>query len=229
MSTLPASLAVSTLPGGSVAWPQRAIARLVGSRLFWSLFIAMGFTLPLVRSVLRPLPVPPPTLAAFPAFKLVDEAGRPLTNQALAGRLVIAEFAAPGAVLAGSPLARLQTRVKNTGNAVHLLTFVKGNGDPASLAELALKAHAGTWRWSFATGAVDELETAAASVLKTPSLEGKLLLVDAHGNVRRVTSPAKEEVDAMMRDIQLLANLEKAPSSAILQGLDSAPQEKASR
>jgi len=73
------------------------------------------------------------------------------------------------------------------------------------------------------------LERVRTSLLKTPSLEGKLLLVDAHGNVRRVTSPAKEEVDAMMRDIQLLANLEKAPSSAILQGLDSAPQEKASR
>jgi hypothetical protein len=205
----------ATLPSRIEPRLQRFAARLVGSRLFWAIFIGLGFTLPLVRSVLRQLPPAPPVLGTLPAFALVDEAGRPFTNQILARRLVIAEFASPADVRDGSPLARLQTRVRNTGNAVHLVTFVRGEGDPASLETLARGAHAGAWRWSFATGAVDELEAATARGLRAPgSLEGKLLLVDGSGRIRRLTSPTKAELDLMMRDIGLLANIPSAEKTS---------------
>ncbi len=214
MSAANPALASTTLPSRSEPRLQRFAARLVGSRLFWALFVGLGFTLPLVRSVLRQLPPPPPILGTLPAFALVDETGRPFTNQNLARRLVIAEFASPAGVRDGSPLARLQTRVRNTGNAVHLVTFVRGEGDPASLEALARGAHAGAWRWTFATGAVDELEAATARNLHAPgSLEGKLLLIDGSGRVRRVASPSKTELDLMMRDIGLLANIPDRPTS----------------
>ena len=232
MSSAPHTLAVTT-PLSSDAWPQRAIARLVGSRLFWALFLAAGFTLPLVRSILRPLPVPPPIVGSFPAFSAVDESGRPLTNATLAGRIVILEFASVDAVRAGSPFARLQTRVRNTGNAVHLVTFLRGDTDPGSLAELARQSHAGTWRWSFAVepfvgstsdasprpaGGVNALEAAAAAAARETSLDGKLVLLDTRGRIRRVAPPTKENLDAMMRDIGLLANLP-----------DQLPEERRSR
>jgi hypothetical protein len=203
------------MPGlvSNEAWPQRVAARLVGSKVFWTLFVLIGFTLPIVRSILKPLPVPPPTLGAFPSFSLVDESGRPLTNATLAGRLVIVEFSSADRVLAGSPLARLQTRVRNTGNAVHLVTFVRGGADTASLASLARAAHAGTWRWSFAS-ATDALEAAAAKVARVPSLDDRLVLLDLGGQVRRVAhAGAKDEVDQMMRDIGLLANLSQEKAS----------------
>lgn len=194
-------------PLASPAWPQRAAARLVGSKLFWSLFVAAGFTLPLVRSVLRPLPVPPPFLATMPAFSATDEAGKPLTNAVLAGRIVLLEFATVDEVRAGSPFARLQTRVRNTGNAVHLVTFLKGATDAGSLAELAKDAHAGTWRWSFGSGNAGALEAELSQRLHVPGLDGKIVLVDPRGRIRHVASPTKDEIDAIMREIGLLANL----------------------
>jgi hypothetical protein len=206
LSAAPSPLAV-TSPLASPAWPQRAAARLVGSKLFWTLFVAAGFTLPLVRSILRPLPVPPPFLASMPAFSATDEAGKPLTNAVLAGRIVILEFASVDEVRAGSPFARLQTRVRNTGNAVHLVTFLKGATDTASLTALAKDAHAGTWRWSFATGHGDALEVELAQRLHVPSLEGKIVLVDPRGRIRHLASPTKDEIDTIMREIGLLANL----------------------
>jgi hypothetical protein len=88
-----------------------------------------------------------------------------------------------------------------------------GFPDPSApaLRALARKAGAGAWRWTLAGGATDALESATRAALGNPkpvSLEGRLLLVDARGRIRRVTGPSPDEIDLMMRDIGLLANLE---------------------
>jgi hypothetical protein len=200
----------------SSSLPQRIAARLTGSPWFWTLFVAAVFTLPLVRSVRRALPPAPPVLGSFPAFALVDQAGNPVRETALRGHLVVAEFTTAAALAeGGSPLAKLQRRVRNTGEAVHLVSFVDTTSRPPSagptLAALAKGAGAGAWRWTLAGGDVKPLEAATLKALRAPeggTLAGRLLLLDARGRMRRLGAPSPDEIDLMMRDTGLLVNME---------------------
>lgn len=189
--------------------------------MFWVLFVLAAFTLPLVRSVRRQLPQAPPVLGRLSRFSLVDQEGRIFTTESVSGRTLIAEFTTPESLARGpSPLAPLQKRVRNTADAVRLVSFVRFDGTAAlgpaglsaRLASLARAAHAGTTRWTFAGGDTRTLEEVL--VWSGPgehgrSLQGKLLLVDSGGRIRRVVSPAPEEVDLLMRDLGLIANLER--------------------
>lgn len=192
---------------------QRLAARLTGSAWFWSFFLVMVFGLPLVRSILRPLPAPAPVLGEMPAFELVDSRGKTFSSKDVTGRIVIAEFTTPALLAASaSPLAQLQRRVRNTGDAVHLVTFLRDSG-AAETAEAGRLAHPGLWRWTLAGGSTALVEEGVRRSLSTKlggaiSLDGKLLLVDARGRIRRVVGGTKEEIDLMMRDIGLLLNLE---------------------
>jgi hypothetical protein len=184
--------------------------------VFWVLFVAAAFALPLVRSVRRALPPAPPVLGSFPAFTLVDQAGNPVRESDLRGRLVVAEFTTAAALAeGGSPLAKLQRRVRNTGEAVRLVSFVDTAPRPHSaapaLADLAKGAGAGAWRWTLAGGDVRPLEAATLKALHAPedgTLAGRLLLLDARGRMRRIGAPSPDEIDLMMRDTGLLVNTE---------------------
>jgi hypothetical protein len=194
---------------------QRAASRVTGSRLFWAVFVAAAFALPLVRSVRRALPPAPPVLGSFPAFALVDQAGHPVRETDLRGHLIVAEFTTVRALAdGGSPLAKLQRRVRNTGEVVHLVSFVDtAQSSPAdpTLAALAKGAGAGAWRWTLAGGDVRPLETATLKALRAPdggTLAGRLLLLDARGRMRRLGAPSPDEIDLMMRDTGLLVNME---------------------
>ncbi|MDL2717339.1 MAG: hypothetical protein PT977_06260 [Acidobacteriota bacterium] len=194
------------------AFPQRVAAALTGSPWFWALFVAAVFTLPLVRSVRRALPAAPPVLGTFPAFSLVDQAGNPFREASLRGHLVFLEFtSAESLVAGGSPLAKLQRRVRNTGEAVHLVSFVAGATDSGTLATLAKNAGAGAWRWTLAGGDIKPLEAATLQALHAPeggTLAGRLILLDGRGRIRRLGSPSPDEIDLMMRDTGLLVNME---------------------
>jgi hypothetical protein len=205
---------------GTPSFPQRVAAGLTGSRWFWALFVAAAFALPLVRSVRRALPAAPPVLGSFPPFALVDQAGHTVRGTDLQRHLVIAEFTTDEALArGGSPLAKLQRRVRNTGEAVHLISFVEMSRSSASpppagsptLAALAKGAGAGAWRWTLAGGDVRALETATLEALHVPeggTLSGRLILLDARGRMRRLGAPSPEEIDLMMRDTGLLVNME---------------------
>jgi len=199
----------------SPSFPQRVAARLTGNRWFWALFVAAAFALPLVRSVRRALPPSPPVLGSFPAFSLVDQAGHAVRDTDLLRHLVVAEFTTAAALAeGGSPLAKLQRRVRNTGEAVHLVSFVDTSSSPSggpTLAALAKGAGAGAWRWTLAGGDVKRLEAATLKALRAPeggTLAGRLILLDARGRVRRLGAPSPAEIDLMMRDIGLLVNME---------------------
>lgn len=203
---------------GAPSFSQRVAARATGSRWFWALFVAAAFALPLVRSVRRALPPAPPVLGSFPAFALVDQAGRTVRQSDLLRHLVVAEFTTAAALAeGGSPLAKLQRRVRNTGEAVHLVSFVEmplpssSQGGVPTLAALAKGAGAGAWRWTLAGGDVKRLEAATLAALRAPeggTLAGRLILLDARGRVRRIGAPSPAEIDLMMRDTGLLVNME---------------------
>ena len=213
-----ASLVTGSVTGSvSTAFPQRVAARLTGSPWFWAIFVAAVFTLPLVRSIRRTLPAAPPVLGTFPAFALLDQAGKPVRETDLRGHLVVLEFTSAGALGGGgSPLAKLQRRVRNTGEAVHLVSFVDAPLAPAAspvpaLAALAKTAGAGAWRWTLAGGDVKALEGATLKALRAPedgTLAGRLLLLDGRGRIRRLGAPSPAEIDLMMRDTGLLVNME---------------------
>lgn len=191
---------------------QRVAAALTGSPWFWAAFVACAFGLPIVRSLNRPLPTTPPVLGTLPAFTLSDQYGKPVTDASLRGTLVLAEFVS-AVRLAGrpTPLAELQKRVRNTGQALRLVSFVDLTPGAPPLADLAAHAGAAAPRWTFAGGDLAPVEAviriAAGSRADVP-LYGYLLLSDAHGRIRRVEAPTPENVDQIMRDIGLLANME---------------------
>jgi hypothetical protein len=191
---------------------QRVAARLTGSPWFWAAFVAVGFALPLVRTLLRPLPPAPPTLGVLPAFALEDQYGKPITDASLRGTLVLAEFVSAERLAAQpTPLALLQKRVRNTGQALRLITFVDETPGAPPLADLAEHAGAAAPRWTLAGGDLAPVESAirkAAGGRADVPLYGYLLLADAHGRVRRVEAPTQDNVDQIMRDIGLLANME---------------------
>jgi|NGEPerStandDraft_6_1074524.scaffolds.fasta_scaffold27602_4 hypothetical protein len=209
-------MTASLVTSGVPAAPQRVAAWLTGSPWFWALFVAAAFTLPLVRSVRRALPPAPPVLGSFPAFALVDQAGNPVHETDLRGHLVVAEFTTAAALAeGGSPLAKLQRRVRNTGEAVHLVSFVdtapRSPSAGLTLAALAQGAGAGAWRWTLAGGDVRPLEAATLKALRAPeggTLAGRLLLLDARGRMRRIGAPSPDDIDLMMRDTGLLVNME---------------------
>jgi hypothetical protein len=203
---------VDRTSAGTAAAPQRIAARLTGSGWFWAVFVACAFVLPLVRTLNRPLPPAPPVSGTLPSFTLTDQYGRPVTDASLRGTLVLAEFVSAER-LAGrpTPLAELQKRVRNTGQALRLVTFVDETAGAPPLADLAEHAGAAAPRWTLAGGDLSPVESAirrAAGGRADVPLYGYLLLADAHGRVRRVEAPTPKNVDTIMRDIGILANME---------------------
>ncbi len=191
------------------AFAQRAAARLTGSPWFWALFVATVFTLPLVRSIARSLPALPPVLGPLPEFGLTDLSGHELTRASLAGRVVLLELTSASRLAAdGSPLAALRHRVRNTGDAVALVSLAEGRLAP----EVAARVSAGPSRWHLAAGETRSFERRLALVAGLPEetpLAGRLFLIDRAGRLRRVTGTSPAEIDTMIRDLGLILNVEE--------------------
>src|SRR5690349_6501922 len=200
--------------------------RLVGSPLFWVVFVIGMMTWPIVRAVTAPaLPPPPPMLGVMPSFRLTDQHGREYGSDELRGRVWIANFIftrCPTVCPAFTQkMANLQRRARHLGDAMHLVTFTV---DPAYDTPAVLDAFASqygaTARWSFLTGPVAAIKHAVTDGLKTAmGNEGDpgdfmkifhgehFVLIDAEMNIRGfyAASDADSE-DKLMRDAGLVVN-----------------------
>src|SRR6185503_16081485 len=66
---------------------------LVGRPWFWALVIGSLFSLPLIRTLLRPPPKFPPVRGTVPAFTLTRESGKPFGEKDLANKVwVVSRF-----------------------------------------------------------------------------------------------------------------------------------------
>ena len=147
---------------------QRLAARLVGSPLFWVLFLVVAFGWPLVRVARTALPPPLPVLGAVPSFELVDQNGQPYGTGQLKGRvwlLSAIEIATPSADKLATEIGKIQHRVRNLGPAFHLVTIAVDPemNDPARLLEFAGHHRVSPRMWSFLSGDVDATRRAAAA------------------------------------------------------------------
>ena len=81
---------------GSLSAPRgvsrNRFERLFLSKMFWAVFLSLGFSYPIYRSVTRQLPPPLPVFSTLPQYELINEEGQPFGSQALQGKPYIAGF-----------------------------------------------------------------------------------------------------------------------------------------
>lgn len=206
---------------------QRLAARLTGSRWFWSLAVFALFALPLVRSIGRQLPPPPPVYGQLPDFRLVDQDGQPFGLPDLKGRVWVANFifTSCGEVCPrlSHRMAELQARLRNVGDAARLVSFTvdPARDTPAVLREYSLRYHARHDFWKFLTGSLTDLEQTVVDGFKVAVertavgetgffdiVHGeRFVLVDQEGRIRGYFGADDDGLQELLNQLGLLANL----------------------
>lgn len=208
--------------------------RLVASKLFWVLFLVLGFTYPIFRSVTRELPPELPVLVELPQYNLTNEFGRDFGSRELEGRSYIANFIFTScpttcpAIMEKSQ--RIQKRIRGLGTKVALVSFtVDPEFDtPAVLNKYARGLSANPHVWTFLTtedkeemrellvegfrvpmGDLEEFEAVVdgyeVSMWDIAHTE-RMVLVDDQGRVRGYYSTTDDDINRMMIDVGLLVN-----------------------
>jgi len=204
---------------------RRFLATAVGRPWFWVLFVGVGLSLPALRALTTPAKPPLPVLARVPPFRLVDQTGQPLSSDALAGRVWVANFIftrCPSICpLFTRKMAKIQDGVRELGNAIHLVSFtVDPEYDtPPVLTEYAKEHKASPRLWSFLTGDRAELQKTVVDGLHVHMSKegddlmsighgGHFVLVDANMQVRGYyDSGEADAVDRILRDAGRLMQL----------------------
>lgn len=198
--------------------------KLIGSKIFWILFLAFGFSYPIYRSLNRTLPAELPIIAHVPQFELISENGTPFGSKDLKGRIYLANF-----VFTRCPtvcprllteLEKIQKRVRGTGRKVAIVTFtVDPEFDkPNVLFDLARTRKANPHVWTFLTGNNKEemfklyrdgfkvgVEQNPKNLFDIAHSE-KIVLVDGDNRVRGYYAFEEHSINKLMIDVGLLIN-----------------------
>ena len=148
---------------------QRAVAGLLGRRLFWALFLLVAFSWPISRVIHRALPPKLPVLGTIAAFTLVDQEGRAFGTAELEGRVWVASAvrtSSPAAADLVKELGKIQHRVRNLGPAFRLVTIgVDPAGDtPERMMDFTSHHRVSPRIWSFLSGEPATLRRAQAAL-----------------------------------------------------------------
>ncbi len=215
---------MTTATGPEFIRTSNAIEKLVRSKLFWVLFLLLGFSYPIWKSLNRILPPELPVIATVPEFELISENGQRFGSRDLKGRVYLANF-----VFSRCPsicpkmlgdLEKIQKRVRGTGTKVAVVTFTV---DPEYdnervLYDLARKHNANPYVWTFLTGPDKEalfklyrdgfkvgVEQNPKSLLEIAHTE-KIVLVDGDSRIRGYYSFDTNDANKLMIDVGLLIN-----------------------
>jgi protein SCO1/2 len=192
---------------------QSGVAKLVGSRLFWLLFVGTLFAVPLGRSLARTLPPSPPMLGNIEPFELHDQYGHSVTSSQLQGRIWVLAFTSVSAQ-SGASITDQRTvvyRTRNLGSAFRMITITTTpDQDTQDVRRAAVEKHASSANlWAFLGGSRAEVEKATQGILSPlGATEGAsdLLLIDQRGRIRGVYATDKSSVDHLMQDISYVTN-----------------------
>ena len=167
--------------------------------------------------------------AELPDFQLTDQDERPFTKGNMEGRVWIVDFVFTRCPTVCTTLSermsKLQVRLRNTGGDVRLLSIsVDPEHDtPAVLKEYAKKFRWQPWKWTWATGDLTEVERVVVQGFKTAldrpqdakddifsiTHGTKMILVDRWGRLRGFYDADDEDEGRLMRDVTVVANLER--------------------
>ena len=215
---------MTTKPAPEFVRRKNIFERIVGSKLFWVLFILYGFAYPIYRSMNRVLPPELPIISEVPDFELMSENGQRFGSKDLKGRVYLANF-----IFARCPtvcpkmlteLESVQKRIKGTGKKVAIVTFtVDPEHDTEKvLFDLARKHKANPYTWTFLTGTDKEAmfklyrDGFKVGVEQNPqdmfdiAHSEKIVLVDESNNVRGYYSFETNDINKLMIDVGLLIN-----------------------
>lgn len=200
------------------------VEKLVRSKLFWILFLLLGFSYPIYKSLNRTLPPELPIIAQVPEYELISENGQRFGSANLRGKVYLANF-----VFARCPsvcpkmlgeLEKVQKRIRGTGTKVAIVTFTVDpeNDNEKVLFDLARRHKANPWVWTFLTGSDKEamfklyrdgfkvgVEQNAKNLFEIAHSE-KIVLVDQMNRVRGYYAFETNDINKLMIDVGLLIN-----------------------
>jgi protein SCO1/2 len=202
------------------------IARLVARPLFWILFIAIGLTIPIARSVRLTLPRPLPVLSTVPSFEFTDQNGRRFGSKQLEGKVWVAN-----AIFTSCPticpistrrMFQVQHHARGLGTSFHMVSFSVDpeNDTPEKMLAYANQNKVSPRMWTFLTGDRKQLSQTLNQGLKLyMGKQGEsgddlmsighgshFVLVDSKMRIRGYYDPSADDaVDLLLRDAGLLA------------------------
>jgi len=201
------------------------MGRLIARPAFWVVLLGVLFVAPVVRTLLRRLPPPPPVLSTLPAFEMTDQTGQPFGTRELAGKVWVADFIFTSCATACPTLtqqmANIQQRAKQLGPDFQLVSFTVDpeRDTPPRLAEYAARYKADPHKWSFLTGPLPAVEAAVIEGFKIGVDRHKsaddfweivhgehLVLVDRHLNIRGYYDLSAQGIDRLLANLGRVVN-----------------------
>jgi len=194
---------------------QARLERLVGRRLFWGLFVAVLFALPITRSLARTLPPAPAVLGEVEPFELSDQYGHVTGTEQLKNHLWVVTHL--GTATSAAQTAQIEVvrnvihRARNLGDAFRMVTVAEdaGRDDEGARRALVEKYCSSAKLWTYLGGTGPALNRANRELVATLGVipDDALMLVDARGQIRGVYLTDKPSIDRLMQDMSFIANL----------------------
>jgi protein SCO1/2 len=196
-----------------------ALYALAGAGLVWKIRREeqREASLAVTDSSARIASAPPPLLWPVPDFHVVDQEGRPVARDDLAGRVWIADFIYTRCTsvcpVLSARMVQLQRRFGDRELRFVSFSIDPAYDTPARLRDYAWRWHPGETRWLLMSTTADGIRALASAVhigigeadSGEPTHAAQLLLIDRHGQVRGVYSgEVSEGLEALERDARML-------------------------
>jgi protein SCO1 len=188
----------------------------------WYGLLSLPVLAVLAFTTLRPIVVLP-RIALAPGYALLDQAGQPLTNEDMRGRVVLYNFtytscSAEACAQIDETMRRVEEQIAQMdtgGLPVHLVTisFDPERDTPEQLDDYAAELGADTRTWHFATGDPDRLKYIIGNGFSTFyqrnddgsfTFDPAFLLVDGAGILRAEYRTATPDGEIILRDVGLI-------------------------
>lgn len=195
------------------------IGRLVGSPLFWIIFVAFSFGIPIVQSLRAPKVIQPPVLAQLEDFQLTNQDNKKLKLSDFQGSVLVVNFFFTNCAGNCSRLTQqmgiFQKRLMGVGPAIRLLSITvdPDTDTPEKLKEYAEKYQADFKIWQFLTGDRATIEKVVGDGFQVAldknakTVDERFVIVDQLGRIRGYKQANDNtQLSDIIRIVAILAN-----------------------